>query len=305
MPPVSPQMAFRVAILGGIAVVMFGVIFFRLWYLQVLTGEQYVQEAAANSVRDLPIAAPRGQIFDREGQPIAASTVTNAVQIVPSALPPAGAPRLALYRRLGALLGMSAGHVQALVIKGRTALPYAPVTIKTDAGRGALTVLAERQNEYPGVTQQPVLDPLLPLRGDGRAGARLRRAGLRTGAEAAPVRGSQAGDGRRPGRPGVLLRPLPARDRRGAARAGQLRRLSRPHAPAADAAQGRLQPEDDARSGPAARGRKRAAAGHRKRPRRRQTGDGGRVHGDWIRSTAKSWRSAPIRASTRTSSPNR
>jgi penicillin-binding protein 2 len=156
MPPVSPQMAFRVAILGGLALVMFGVIFFRLWYLQVLTGEQYVQEAAANSVRDLPIAAPRGQILDREGRPIAASTVTNAVQIVPSALPPAGRPRLALYRRLGALLGMSAQHIEALVIKGRTALPYAPVTIKTDAGRGVLTVLAERQNEFPGVTQQPV-----------------------------------------------------------------------------------------------------------------------------------------------------
>jgi penicillin-binding protein 2 len=155
-PPISPQMALRVAILGGLALVMFGVIFFRLWYLQVLSGEQYVQEAAANSVRRLPVAAPRGQIFDREGQPIAASTVTNAVQIVPSALPPAGRPRLALYRRLGALLGMSARHVQALVEKGRTALPYAPVTIKTDAGRGVLTVLAERQNEFPGVTQQPV-----------------------------------------------------------------------------------------------------------------------------------------------------
>jgi penicillin-binding protein 2 len=155
-PPVSPQMALRVAVLGGIALVMFGVIFFRLWYLQVLTGEQYVQEAAANSVRELPIAAPRGQILDREGRPIAASMVTNAVQIVPSALPPAGRPRLAVYRRLGAVLGMSAGHIEALVIKGRTALPYAPVTIKTAAGRGVLTELAERQNEFPGVTQQPI-----------------------------------------------------------------------------------------------------------------------------------------------------
>ena len=35
-------------------------------------------------------------------------------------------------------------------------MPYAPVTIKTDAGTGALTVLAERQNEFPGVVQQPV-----------------------------------------------------------------------------------------------------------------------------------------------------
>jgi penicillin-binding protein 2 len=154
--PVSPQLALRVAILGGLAMAMFAIIFFRLWFLQVLSGEQYVQQANANRARDLPIPAPRGQILDREGQPIVASRVTNAVQIVPSALPPAGHRRLALYRRLGALLGMSAGHIEALVVKGRTALPYASVTIKTDAGQGVLTVLAERQNDFPGVVQQPV-----------------------------------------------------------------------------------------------------------------------------------------------------
>jgi penicillin-binding protein 2 len=154
--PVSPQLALRVAILGGVAMAMFAIIFFRLWFLQVLSGEQYVQQANANRARDLPVAAPRGEILDREGQPLVASRTTNAVQIVPSALPPAGRKRLLLYRRLGALLGMSSPHIQALVIKGRTALPYAPVTIKTDAGQGALTVLAERQNEFPGVAQQPV-----------------------------------------------------------------------------------------------------------------------------------------------------
>jgi penicillin-binding protein 2 len=154
--PVSPQLALRVAILGGLAMAMFAIIFFRLWFLQVLSGEQYVQQANANRARDLPIAPPRGEILDREGQPLVASRTTNAVQIVPSALPPAGSKRMLLYRHLGAVLGMSASHIQALVIKGRTALPYAPVTIKTDAGRGALTVLAERQSEFPGVTQQPV-----------------------------------------------------------------------------------------------------------------------------------------------------
>jgi penicillin-binding protein 2 len=154
--PVSPQLALRVAILGGFALAMFAIIFFRLWFLQVLSGEQYVQQANANRARDLPIAAPRGEVLDREGQPIVASRTTNAVQIVPSALPPAGHARIALYRKLGHLLGMSGAHIQALVIKGRTAVPYAPVTIKTDAGRGVLTVLAERQSEFPGVSQQPV-----------------------------------------------------------------------------------------------------------------------------------------------------
>ena len=154
--PVSPQMALRVAIIGGLAMVLFGVIFFRLWYLQILSGEQYVQQAAVNRVRDLPIPAPRGQITDRNGQVLVSSRVTNAVQIVPSALPPEGAPRLHLYAKLGRLLGMTPRHVQALVIRGRTELPYAPVTIKTAAGPGVLTVLGEQANQFPGVVQTPV-----------------------------------------------------------------------------------------------------------------------------------------------------
>jgi penicillin-binding protein 2 len=151
-----PQIALRVAILGSFALVMFGIIFFRLWYLQVLTGEQYVQQAKVNDQRDLPLPAPRGEILDRSGRPIVSTRITNAVQVTPSELPPAGPRRRALYRRLGRLLGMRARHIEELVVAGHTALPYAPVTIKTDAGRAVMTVLAERQNDYPGVSQQPV-----------------------------------------------------------------------------------------------------------------------------------------------------
>jgi penicillin-binding protein 2 len=153
---VPPQLALRVAVLGGIALVMFAIIFFRLWYLQVLSGEQYVHQANVNRLRPISIPAPRGQIFDSEGQAIVTSRTTNAVQVTPSALPPRGAPRRELYRRLGRLLRMSPRYIQALVAKSRNALPYAPVTIKTDAGPGVLTVLAERQNDFPGVSQQPV-----------------------------------------------------------------------------------------------------------------------------------------------------
>ena len=258
---------------------MFAIIFFRLWFLQVLSGEQYVQQANANRARDLPIAAPRGEILDREGQALVASRTTNAVQIVPSALPPAGRPRLRVYRRLGALLGMSAPHIEALVVKGRTALPYAPVTIKTDAGQGALTVLAERQSEFPGVTQQPVSIRAYPY------GAMAAQVLGYVGQVSEPelklprVRRRQTGHGRRPGRARVLLRPLPARAARGAARGGQRRRLPGAEQPRPDPAQGRLQPQGDARPRAAAGGRKSAAAGDRTGARGRQTGRRGRVRG--------------------------
>ena len=81
---------------------------------------------------------------------------TNAVQIVPWELPPKGPRRRVLYRRLGKLLEMSPRTIVEIQKKGEKEVPYAPVTIKTNAGRGALTVLGERKNEYPGVTQEQV-----------------------------------------------------------------------------------------------------------------------------------------------------
>ncbi len=155
-PPGASQLGLRVAILGGVALIVFGIIFFRLWYLQILSGEQYVQQAAANTLRDLPIAAPRGQILDSEGNVLVTSKVTNAVEIVPSELPPAGPRRRALYRRLGKLIGMSPRRIVEIEEKGHREVSYAPVTIASDAGRGVLTVLGERQNEFPGVKQEQV-----------------------------------------------------------------------------------------------------------------------------------------------------
>jgi penicillin-binding protein 2 len=156
LPPVSPQLGLRVAVLGGVALVMFGIIFFRLWYLQILSGEQYVQQAAKNTRRELPIAAPRGQIVDREGAVLVTSKVTNAVQLVPWELPPPGPRRRELYRRLGHLLALSPRTISERERKWENEVPYAPATIETNAGPAALTVLAERQNEYPGVRQEEV-----------------------------------------------------------------------------------------------------------------------------------------------------
>jgi penicillin-binding protein 2 len=96
--PVSPQLALRVAIISGVAMVMFGVIFFRLWYLQVLSGEQYVAQANANRAREIPIPAPRGEILDRDGQVLVGSAVTNAVQIAPYELPAGISSQVAAYQ---------------------------------------------------------------------------------------------------------------------------------------------------------------------------------------------------------------
>ena len=41
-----------------LALAMFAIIFFRLWFLQVLSGDQYAQAASANFIRPVEVAAP-------------------------------------------------------------------------------------------------------------------------------------------------------------------------------------------------------------------------------------------------------
>jgi penicillin-binding protein 2 len=88
-PAITPQLAVRVAVLGGFAFVLFAVIFFRLWFLQVLSGDDYVTQARENRVRKIKIEAPRGDIVDRDGNRLVITRVAPVVQIVPSGLPEA------------------------------------------------------------------------------------------------------------------------------------------------------------------------------------------------------------------------
>ena len=86
-PAITPQLALRVALLGGFAFVLFAIVFFRLWFLQVLTGEDYVSQARENRVRKVRIEAPRGNIVDRNGRVLVRTRVAPVVQVVPSQLP--------------------------------------------------------------------------------------------------------------------------------------------------------------------------------------------------------------------------
>jgi cell division protein FtsI/penicillin-binding protein 2 len=60
-PTLTPQLAVRVAILGGIALAAFAVIFFRLWFLQVLSTARagsWSPRASAWRSRSRPTSCP-------------------------------------------------------------------------------------------------------------------------------------------------------------------------------------------------------------------------------------------------------
>jgi penicillin-binding protein 2 len=150
-PTLTPQLAFRVAVIGGVALVMFAIIFFRLWYLQVLSGDNYVAAARENRVREITVQAPRGEIVDRHGQALVENRHSLSIKLSPDKLPQNRADRVRLYRRLAKLVGANPRRLTRRVERELKALPYSKPTIKQDVGLNLVAYLLERQDEFPGV----------------------------------------------------------------------------------------------------------------------------------------------------------
>jgi penicillin-binding protein 2 len=155
-PAITPQLAFRVAILGGIALVMFGIIFFRLWYLQVLSGDKYLAQAKDNQIRNILVQAPRGKIVDRNGNVLVDNRVGYSVTISPDRLPKSQAVKTKLYTRLARILGMSRRQIRTTVRTQLRAQPFAKATVKTDVGRDVFSYILEHQTSFPGISVDQV-----------------------------------------------------------------------------------------------------------------------------------------------------
>src|SRR4051794_1938118 len=109
IPPITPQLAWRVAVLGGLAFVLFGIVFFRLWFLQVLSGQDYVSIARENRVRKVRIEAPRGDIVDTNGVRLVTTKPAAVVQMLPNDLPESVKEQADQYRKD---LAAAAGEAQ-------------------------------------------------------------------------------------------------------------------------------------------------------------------------------------------------
>jgi penicillin-binding protein 2 len=147
----TPQLALRLGILGGVVLLVFGVLFFRLWALQVLSGPQYLQAALDNQLRSVRVEAQRGQILDRNGHPLVRNIAGTAVQLSPSDLPKTWAARLDELKRLSHVVRVPVPQLLR-EIKRRGNDPITPVTVRESVKRDApINYLLEHETSFPGV----------------------------------------------------------------------------------------------------------------------------------------------------------
>jgi penicillin-binding protein 2 len=155
-PPLPAQFALRVAILGGIGLVMFTIIFLRLWYLGVLSGDRYLAEAQNNQVREFTVQAPRGEILDRHGRPLVENRTALELQVKPTELPTKRKRRQRVIERVAEVAEMQPERVRREIRRQTRELPASPVSLKRDVPYELVYYLREQQARFPGVSVESV-----------------------------------------------------------------------------------------------------------------------------------------------------
>jgi penicillin-binding protein 2 len=155
-PSGGNRLALRVAVFGGVALALFAVLFFRLWFLQVLNGEEHLAEARNNRTREFRVPAPRGEILDRHGKVLVSNRTSLALQVNPRKLPADPGERRAELAQLAELTHGSLRRVRRTIREQSELAPGAPVTLRRDVGNHLVYYLEENQDRFPGVTVQRV-----------------------------------------------------------------------------------------------------------------------------------------------------
>jgi penicillin-binding protein 2 len=147
---VTPKLALRAAILGGVLLAIFAALFLRLWALQVLAGQKYVDQAQANSFRTLSLPAKRGLILDRNGVPLVTNQPATAIELWPSDLPKPYGPELERLARIAQVPMYEI--VRGIQKRKETGDLVTPVTVRQSSSNLMVNYLEEHAAAFPGVT---------------------------------------------------------------------------------------------------------------------------------------------------------
>jgi penicillin-binding protein 2 len=147
-PPMTKgNMQVRVVSFAIVVAVIFIVLAVRLWYLQVLTGNDYSISAKATQTREIKVPAQRGVIYDRDGEVLANNVPGLNVTVTPASISREKVEKLA--RILEADKEAVLDSYDAAFELGNQ---YGPMLVKENAARDDVTYVSERTEELPGVT---------------------------------------------------------------------------------------------------------------------------------------------------------
>ena len=161
----STRSRLRLIVIQALVFSLFLTLFARLYYLQVVGGDEYHAQAASQSVREIVVQPQRGLIVDAMGRPLVANRTSWVVSIDRTMLDKmTEQQRGMLVRRVADAVDLRPAKIrQRLVTCGDpgsvlgtcwNGSPYQPVPVASDVEQPVALRILEQPEDYPSVLAQ-------------------------------------------------------------------------------------------------------------------------------------------------------
>lgn len=142
----------RFRYLYAILIVVGCILFLRLWYLQILKGEEFKQFAEENRLKKIKIEAPRGMVFDRDRQILLDNHPTFNVTITPQYFRAASLEqRDATINKLAKIIRVNPKAIMETLTKARRQPSFQPVVVKKNLTMDEVSLIEMEKLTLPGV----------------------------------------------------------------------------------------------------------------------------------------------------------
>ena len=142
---ISKTKFFITKILAATAVL---ILIFTSFYLQIISGARYKARAETNRIRQIPIVAERGIIYDRNQKPLVTNVPSFYLAITTNDLPKDAALKKDLFKKISAITDLPAEDIEERL--GIFSVPkYQIVPIKTNLTYEQAVKLEIMNNAYP------------------------------------------------------------------------------------------------------------------------------------------------------------
>jgi len=137
----------RVAVIVGALTVCLAILAVRLFFMQVFQGGYYEEVATGNRIRVVPREAPRGLIYDRNGELIAYNRPAFNVDLIAEDTPN-------LERSLRGLARVADVPYEQLkeAVNAKKVPRFKPVTVLKDVGRRTADLIDTYEEDLPGIS---------------------------------------------------------------------------------------------------------------------------------------------------------
>jgi len=151
----------RLTAIQYVILAIFLVLAYGLWQLQVGKGDYYSAQAEQNSIRNVPILAPRGKIVDRNGRPI----VENYRSMTALLLRGSNRDLNADADRIAAGLHLDPQEVREKIRRFAYMPQYEPIYLKEDITPDEEAFIEAHKTELPELDTIMAYRRLYPLKG--------------------------------------------------------------------------------------------------------------------------------------------